>query len=112
MSRQHPTQPALPGGFDLVPSSKAVKRRNAALVRQWALLRLLGRSQQTIEGLAAELEVTTRTIRRDLAALEEAHFPLVQGKIGNRSYWWLPGTVDDLWRVDGSETSDGGQVAA
>ena len=30
----------------------------------------------TIDGLASELDVTTRTIRRDLAALQEAGFPL------------------------------------
>ena len=30
----------------------------------------------TIAALAADLDVTTRTIRRDLAALQEAGFPL------------------------------------
>ena len=52
--------------------------RNQEVIRQWRLLHVLESSRHgaTIDGLASELDVTTRTIRRDLAALQEAGFPL------------------------------------
>ncbi len=52
--------------------------RNQEVIRQWRLLHALESSRHgaTIDGLANELDVTTRTIRRDLAALQEAGFPL------------------------------------
>jgi len=52
--------------------------RNQEVIRQWKLLHALESSRHgaTIQGLADELDVTTRTIRRDLAALQEAGFPL------------------------------------
>ncbi len=48
------------------------------LVRQWILLRTLGarRFGVTISELAGELDVSERTIRRDLKSLLEAGFPL------------------------------------
>jgi proteasome accessory factor B len=68
--------------------------RNQEVIRQWRLLHALESSRHgaTIDGLAAELEVTTRTIRRDLAALQEAGFALYdehdeQGRV--------------RWRLDG-----------
>lgn len=68
--------------------------RNQEVIRQWRLLHALESSRHgaTIDGLASELEVTTRTIRRDLAALQEAGFALYderdeQGRV--------------RWRIDG-----------
>jgi len=52
--------------------------RNQEVIRQWKVLHALESSRHgtTIPSLADELDVTTRTIRRDLAALQEAGFPL------------------------------------
>ncbi len=52
--------------------------RNQEVIRQWKVLHALESSRHgsTIAALATELAVTTRTIRRDLAALQEAGFPL------------------------------------
>ncbi len=70
--------------------------RNAEVIRQWTILREIERSPGggvTIDELASLCEVTTRTIRRDLKALEESGFPLYDDK-----------THDDgrtRWRVNG-----------
>ena len=50
--------------------------RNQEVIRQWKVLHALESSRHgaSIDALAKELEVTTRTIRRDLAALQEAGF--------------------------------------
>jgi predicted DNA-binding transcriptional regulator YafY len=70
--------------------------RNAEVIRQWTILREIERARGsgvTIDELAALCEVTTRTIRRDLQALEEAGFPLFDDK-----------SSDDgktRWRVNG-----------
>jgi predicted DNA-binding transcriptional regulator YafY len=70
--------------------------RNAEVIRQWTILRELERARGigvTIDELASLSGVTTRTIRRDLQALEEAGFPLYD----DRSH-------DDgrtRWRIDG-----------
>jgi hypothetical protein len=53
--------------------------RNAEVIRQWSVLREIERSRAagvTIDELASQCSVTTRTIRRDLQALEEAGFPI------------------------------------
>lgn len=52
--------------------------RNQEVIRQWKLLHLLESTRHgaLLDALAGELDVTTRTIRRDLAALQEAGFPL------------------------------------
>jgi len=57
--------------------------RNAEVIRQWTILREIERARAggvTIDELAALCDVTTRTIRRDLQALEEAGFPLFDDK--------------------------------
>ncbi|HZP48646.1 MAG TPA: WYL domain-containing protein [Vicinamibacterales bacterium] len=57
--------------------------RNAEVIRQWTILREIERARAagvTIDDLAAMCDVTTRTIRRDLQALEEAGFPLFDDK--------------------------------
>ena len=69
--------------------------RNAEVIRQWTILREIERARGgvTIDELSVLCGVTTRTIRRDLQALEEAGFPLFD----DRSH-------DDgktRWRVNG-----------
>ena len=69
--------------------------RNAEVIRQWTILREIERSRGagcTIDQLAALCDVTTRTIRRDLAALQEAGFPLYDERDDD-------GRVK--WRIDG-----------
>ncbi|MEQ1896443.1 MAG: WYL domain-containing protein [Vicinamibacterales bacterium] len=68
--------------------------RNQEVIRQWRLLHALESSRHgaTIDGLASDLDVTTRTIRRDLAALQEAGFPLFDFKDDtDRVRWRLEG---------------------
>ena len=70
--------------------------RNQEVIRQWRLLHALESSRlgATIDALADELDVTTRTIRRDLAALQEAGFPLYDERDDNtRVRWRLDGHV-------------------
>lgn len=50
--------------------------RNRALERTFRLLRLLQRGRRTIDALARELDVTTRTVRRDLEVLSLSGFPV------------------------------------
>lgn len=70
--------------------------RNQEVIRQWRLLHALDSSRHgaTIDGLASELDVTTRTIRRDLAALQEAGFPLYDVRDdSDRVRWRLEGAA-------------------
>jgi predicted DNA-binding transcriptional regulator YafY len=70
--------------------------RNTEVIRQWTILREIERARGggvTIDDLASLCDVTTRTIRRDLEALEAAGFPLYDDR-----------TNDDgrtRWRVNG-----------
>ncbi|HJZ75995.1 MAG TPA: WYL domain-containing protein [Vicinamibacterales bacterium] len=69
--------------------------RNAEVIRQWTILREIehARGGVTIDELAGLGEVTTRTIRRDLEALQAAGFPLYDDR-----------SADDgktRWRVNG-----------
>ena len=70
--------------------------RNSEVIRQWTILREIEQARGggvTIDDLASLGAVTTRTIRRDLQALEEAGFPLYDDR-----------TNDDgktRWRVNG-----------
>src|SRR4029078_7682926 len=60
--------------------------RNAEVIRQWTILREIERARTagvTIDDLASLCGVTTRTIRRDLQALEEAGFPLFDDRAGD-----------------------------
>jgi predicted DNA-binding transcriptional regulator YafY len=70
--------------------------RNAEVIRQWTILRAIeGRrgAGVTIDELAAECSVTTRTIRRDLQALEEAGFPIFddRSRDDGRTRWSING---------------------
>jgi predicted DNA-binding transcriptional regulator YafY len=64
--------------------------RNAEVIRQWTILRDLEASRRlTIDDLARRTEVTTRTIRRDLEALQTSGFPLFDELIDGKRYWTL-----------------------
>jgi predicted DNA-binding transcriptional regulator YafY len=70
--------------------------RNAEVIRQWTILREIERARTsgvTIDDLAALCAVTTRTIRRDLQALEEAGFPIFddRSRDDGRTRWSLNG---------------------
>ncbi|HMF96759.1 MAG TPA: WYL domain-containing protein [Vicinamibacterales bacterium] len=69
--------------------------RNAEVIRQWTILREIenARSGVTIDDLAEVGDVTTRTVRRDLEALQAAGFPLYDDR-----------SADDgktRWRING-----------
>lgn len=64
--------------------------RNAEVIRQWTILRDLEASRRlTIDELAQRTGVTTRTIRRDLEALQSAGFPLFDELHDGKKYWTL-----------------------
>src|SRR5690349_19176888 len=70
--------------------------RNAEVIRQWTILREIENARGggvTIDDLAALCGVTTRTIRRDLQALQEAGFPVYddRGRDDGRTRWILNG---------------------
>src|SRR4051794_17499143 len=70
--------------------------RNAEVIRQWTILREIERSRGagvTIDALASLCDVTTRTIRRDLQALEEAGFPIYddRSRDDGRTRWTING---------------------
>jgi predicted DNA-binding transcriptional regulator YafY len=62
--------------------------RNSELIRQWTLLRQLAAVRtNTIANLSADLNVTTRTVRRDLAALQTAGFPIYDETVNGTKFW-------------------------
>src|SRR5262245_5339477 len=64
--------------------------RNAQLIRQWAILKQIEHNHwTTISDLAEHHVVSTKTIRRDLAALMEAGFPLYDERYEGKVYWRL-----------------------
>lgn len=70
--------------------------RNAEVIRQWTILReieLARAAGVTIDQLASQCDVTTRTIRRDLQALEEAGFPIYDDRTHDdgRTRWMING---------------------
>jgi predicted DNA-binding transcriptional regulator YafY len=70
--------------------------RNAEVIRQWTILREIEGARTagvTIDELAGRCDVTTRTIRRDLQALEEAGFPLFddKGRDDGKTRWMVNG---------------------
>jgi proteasome accessory factor B len=70
--------------------------RNQEVIRQWKVLHALEATRHGVgvDTLADELDVTTRTIRRDLAALQEAGFPLFDVRDDDgRVRWRLDGQV-------------------
>jgi len=70
--------------------------RNAEVIRQWTILREIESARAggvTIDDLASLCRVSTRTIRRDLQALEEAGFPLFDDRSGDdgKTRWSING---------------------
>ena len=64
--------------------------RNAQLIRQWAMLKQIETNRwTTIADMAENHRVSTKTIRRDLAALMEAGFPLYDERYDGKVYWRL-----------------------
>ena len=69
--------------------------RNDQVTRQWHILRRLEAAKRglTLEALLAELPDDlpkhARTIRRDLAALEAANFPLITERVDGKVRWRL-----------------------
>jgi predicted DNA-binding transcriptional regulator YafY len=64
--------------------------RNAEVIRQWSLLRALESSRRlTIDEMAERTGVSTRTIRRDLEALQYVGFPIYDEVYDGRRYWLL-----------------------
>jgi len=73
--------------------------RNAEVIRQWKILRTLEASRHgaAIASLAREHGVVQRTIRRDLEALQDVGFPLVNETHDGRTRWkLLPGGLKGL----------------
>lgn len=64
--------------------------RNAEVIRQWQILREIEsrRTGVTIHDLAAQVDVSTRTIRRDLQALQEAGFSIYDEGGENETKRW------------------------
>jgi predicted DNA-binding transcriptional regulator YafY len=64
--------------------------RNAEVIRQWQILREIEskRTGVTIHELATLVSVTTRTIRRDLQALQEAGFAIFDEGEENQTKRW------------------------
>ena len=69
--------------------------RNQEVIRQWKVLHALetARNGIAIDAMADEVGVTTRTIRRDLQALEEAGFPIYddRSRDDGKTRWVLNG---------------------
>jgi len=64
--------------------------RGKEIVRQWSILRQIANARDwTVPKLAREHGVCTRTIYRDLAALQAAGFPLYDEEREGRKYWRL-----------------------
>src|SRR5687767_10301279 len=64
--------------------------RNAEVIRQWSILRALESSRRlTIDEMAETTEVSTRTIRRDLEALQFVGFPIYDETYEGKKYWLL-----------------------
>lgn len=64
--------------------------RNAEVMRQWTILRELESSRRlTIDEMAEKTGVTTRTIRRDLEALQLVGFPIYDELYEGKRYWLL-----------------------
>jgi predicted DNA-binding transcriptional regulator YafY len=64
--------------------------RNSELIRQWTILQKIATARgQTIPKLATDLSVSTRTIRRDLVALQAAGFPVYDEDVHGAKFWRL-----------------------
>ena len=64
------------------------RTRNKQLVRVLRLLQILRQGRQPLNVLSSELSVSTRTIRRDIEAIESAHLPVCKFKDGEGVARW------------------------
>ena len=81
-------------GIDRVrPNRIVVRVRNRQLIRTLQLRQLLASERWTLGALSKRLGVSKRTVYRDIAALQEAHEPVV--KVGTDDEW------DQLWTIRG-----------
>ncbi len=100
--RKVPVQLALPIGLHpkVAPAIKPLYQtsdRCRMVVREWQiLLELEGRVGKTLGDLARMTGASERTVRRDLAVLEEAGFPIVDTMTDSGKRW----RVAD-WREEG-----------
>lgn len=71
--------------------------RNRQLIRQWAILRAMAASSRGVHfrELAFEHAVSVRTVRRDVDALQQAGFPVVERVADDfgRVRWHLLGSL-------------------
>jgi proteasome accessory factor B len=82
--------------------------RNQEVIRQWTILQAIEATRLglTIPTLAKDCGVSTRTIRRDLVALQEVGFPIYDEERDGGKYWRLdPGALRGLGR-DGFTVSE------
>jgi predicted DNA-binding transcriptional regulator YafY len=69
--------------------------RNDQVTRQWHLLQRLGAARQgltlaqLVDAIPSDLTRHPRTVRRDLAALESSHFPILNERIDGEVRWRL-----------------------
>ena len=65
--------------------------RGDQLGRQWKIIRTLIASQtgKSVQDIASDLNCHTRTVYRDLEALQTAGFPVYTERFNNKSYWFL-----------------------
>jgi predicted DNA-binding transcriptional regulator YafY len=77
-------------GFRRGPFPGQSGMRNAEVIRQWQVLREIEarRTGVTIHELSAQVGVSTRTIRRDLQALQEAGFAVFDEGADNETKRW------------------------
>src|SRR3954464_3160536 len=82
--------------------------RNAEVIRQWTVLREIEtrRTGVTIHELAELAQVTTRTIRRDLQALQEAGFAVYDEGEENETKRWRLQTAPFRAVEDGLTVAD------
>ena len=67
--------------------------RVRAFRRQWRTLVLLREHRRTVEDLAAELGVTTRTVRRDLAIFRAVPLPVRKVEAWRTPALWFLGSM-------------------
>ena len=68
--------------------------RNSELIRQWTILQqLAARRTSTIPTLSVDLKVSTRTIRRDLEALQASGFPIYDEVVNGTKFWRLDAKI-------------------